>query len=54
MEVFGGEKHKALSALIDKYSKQYKEAGEEYIRAASNRVKIIKVNIEHISGKARR
>ncbi|PRR77992.1 hypothetical protein CLLI_20870 [Clostridium liquoris] len=54
MEVFGGEKHKALSALIDKYSKQYKEAREEYIRAASNRVKIIKVNIEHISGKARR
>jgi len=30
------------------------EEGKEYIKNASAKVKVIKINIEHISGKARR
>ncbi|MBP2654709.1 MAG: putative flavin-nucleotide-binding protein [Firmicutes bacterium] len=52
--VSGDEKIEALSAFIDKYSNQYIEKGKEYIKNAGEKTKIIKINIEYITGKARR
>ena len=54
VEVFGGEKNEALLAFIDKYSSQYIEKGKEYIKNAGEKTKVIKICIEHITGKARR
>lgn len=53
-EVLNEEKITALSAFVDKYSKEFKDAGDKYIKNSNNRTKVIKINIEHISGKARR
>ena len=54
VEVSGGEKNEALLAFIDKYSSQYIEKGKEYIKNAGKKTKVIKICIEHITGKARR
>lgn len=53
-EVFEDEKNMALLGLIDKYSSDYMEKGKEYIKKLEGRTKVIKVNVEHISGKARK
>ncbi|MBS5883884.1 pyridoxamine 5'-phosphate oxidase family protein [Clostridium sp.] len=53
-EVFEDEKKEALLELIKKYSVDYMEKGKAYIENASLRTKVIKVSIDHISGKARR
>ena len=54
LEVSGIEKKEALFALVDKYSGQYREKGQEYIEKASEKTRVIKINIEYLSGKARR
>jgi putative hydrolase of the HAD superfamily len=54
IEVFDSEKEVALLELIIKYSQEYIEKGKEYIKNASAKTKVIKISIEHISGKARR
>ncbi|WP_291648327.1 pyridoxamine 5'-phosphate oxidase family protein [Clostridium sp.] len=53
-EVFEDEKKEALLELIKKYSVDYMEKGKVYIKNASTKTKVIKVGIDHISGKARR
>ncbi len=53
-EVFDNEKHKGLLGLIKKYSPDHIQEGEEYIDKASAHTKVIKIEIEHISGKSRR
>ena len=53
-EVLDDEKHTALLEIIKKYSPDYIEKGKEYIKNASKATKVIKISIEHISGKARR
>lgn len=53
-EVFDNEKNTILLELLNKYSPEYIEKGKEYIENSSKRTKIIKISIEHISGKARR
>lgn len=53
-EVFNDEKNMALIEIIKKYSPDYIEQGKEYIGKAGKRARVIKVNIEHISGKAKR
>lgn len=53
-EVHGEEKHTALMELIKKYSEQFIEKGKEYIEQSDDTVKIIKISIEAISGKANR
>lgn len=53
-EVFDNEKNMALLDLINKYSKDYLEKGKEYVENAASKTRVIKINIEHISGKARR
>lgn len=54
VEVSDTEKNEALLAFLDKYSSQYIEKGKEYIKNASEKTKVIKISIEHITGKARR
>lgn len=52
-EVFDDEKNMALLGLIDKYSSGYIEKGKEYIKNSEHKTKVIKINVEHMSGKAR-
>jgi nitroimidazol reductase NimA-like FMN-containing flavoprotein (pyridoxamine 5'-phosphate oxidase superfamily) len=54
VEVSDTEKNEALLAFLDKYSSQYIEKGKEYIKNASEKTKVIKISIKHITGKARR
>ena len=54
VEVFDDEKNRALLEVINKYSSDYLEQGKEYINKASKVTKVIKICIEHISGKAKR
>ena len=53
-EVFDDEKTSAFLELINKYSTDYIEKGKIYIKNASDKTKVIKISIDHISGKARR
>ncbi|MDU1411886.1 MAG: pyridoxamine 5'-phosphate oxidase family protein [Clostridium sp.] len=48
------EKNTALLEILNKYSSDYIEKGKEYIKRASNVTNVIKINIEHISGKSNR
>ena len=54
VEVSGDEKYTALLALVEKYSSQYIEKGKNYIKNDQHRTKVIKIDIEHISGKAKK
>ena len=51
-EVFEDEKNAALLELINKYSPDYMEEGKKYIEKSSRAAKVIKISIEHITGKA--
>jgi uncharacterized protein len=53
-EVFDDEKNAALLELINKYSADYIEKGKIYIKNASDKTKVMKISIDHISGKGRR
>lgn len=53
-EVFEDEKDLALFEIVKKYSPEYIEEGKEYIEKAKKRAKVIKISVEHITGKARR
>ena len=53
-EVYDKEKEDALVAIIQKYSAEYMEKGMEYIRKDGNKTKVIKINIEHLTGNARK
>ncbi|WP_368490161.1 pyridoxamine 5'-phosphate oxidase family protein [Clostridium sp. BJN0013] len=53
-EVFNNEKNTTLLEILNKYSPDYIVKGKEYIKNASKATKVIKISIEHISGKARR
>ncbi|MCE5285645.1 MAG: pyridoxamine 5'-phosphate oxidase family protein [Pelosinus sp.] len=48
------EKEPALLALINKYSADYLEQGKAYIDKAKGKTTVIKLAVEHSSGKARR
>lgn len=41
-------------ALLKKYSEQYMEKGKEYIKNTDDKVKVIKISVECITGKANR
>lgn len=49
-----GERMLALRALVDKFSPQYISEGEKMISAAAKRTKILRLDIDSVSGKARR
>ena len=54
IEVLDNEKESAFLEILNKYSPDYIEKGKSYIASASTNTKVIKISIEHISGKARR
>jgi nitroimidazol reductase NimA-like FMN-containing flavoprotein (pyridoxamine 5'-phosphate oxidase superfamily) len=51
-EIEGEEKIKALRLLSEKYSSGYEKEGEEEIRKHGAAAKVIKIDINHMSGKA--
>lgn len=53
-EVQGSERNRALLLLLEKYAPLFTEEGKEYIARKERSTKVIKIDIEHISGKARR
>lgn len=53
-EVDEEEKVKALLAFLDKYSADYKEKGKIYIDNAKNKTRVVRIDIEHITGKAQK
>jgi len=54
IEVFDVEKQAALETIAAKYSAGYMEKGLEYIRNSSGNTRIFKIEIAHMTGKARR
>lgn len=52
--VSGAEQHEALLLLLEKYSPDHIEEGKKYIRQKIETTKVFKIEIEHVSGKARR
>ena len=53
-EIQGVERHSALMGLLEKYSPGFIEEGKKYIDEKSHATKVVKIVIEHITGKARR
>ena len=53
-EVIGNEKRDALMILLKKYSKDFIDEGKEYIEKSFDRVKMLALLIESITGKARK
>lgn len=47
------EKEMALMLLIKKYSSGFMEKGREYVKKEASSTVIIKISIEHVTGKAR-
>jgi nitroimidazol reductase NimA-like FMN-containing flavoprotein (pyridoxamine 5'-phosphate oxidase superfamily) len=53
-EVQGAERNRALLWHLEKYSPEFIEEGKKYIDQNEKATKVIKIEIGHISGKARR
>jgi len=53
-EVEEAEKLEALNRLIEKYSGEFIPEGKEYIDKLLNKVTVIKLTVESLSGKARK
>ena len=52
-EVEGEEKKRALMLLIKKYSSGFMDKGRDYVNKEAAGTVIVKISIEHITGKAR-
>lgn len=53
-EAEGDEKTRALMGFIAKYSPEHAKAGEEMVRNLLNVTHVIRISIDHITGKARK
>lgn len=53
-EVNGTERHKALLWLLEKYCPDFIEEGKLYVEQKDKTTKVFKIEINHVSGKARR
>lgn len=53
-EVEGEEKRAALIKLLEKYSADFLASGSKYIDGKIDRTHVIRIDVAHISGKARR
>jgi nitroimidazol reductase NimA-like FMN-containing flavoprotein (pyridoxamine 5'-phosphate oxidase superfamily) len=53
-KVEGEEKKEALLAIIDKYSPEFKDAGLQYIDRAVDKTHLVKIEVDKMTGKARR
>ncbi|HEY5586249.1 MAG TPA: pyridoxamine 5'-phosphate oxidase family protein [Ruminiclostridium sp.] len=54
IEVYNKEKEDALLAIIQKYSGEFMEKGMEYMKKGNAQTKVLKIIIEHMTGKAGR
>ncbi|NRT77824.1 pyridoxamine 5'-phosphate oxidase family protein [Clostridium beijerinckii] len=52
-EASDDEKDMVLLEVLNKYSPDFIEQGKEYIKKAGEATRVIKISIEHISGKAK-
>lgn len=53
-EIFGEERYDALVLLLEKYCQDFIEEGKEYIEEKNKVTRVFKIEVSHISGKARR
>jgi nitroimidazol reductase NimA-like FMN-containing flavoprotein (pyridoxamine 5'-phosphate oxidase superfamily) len=53
-EVFDADKHRGLVALLSKYSAGFMDEGRKYVEKMAPRVRVFRIRIERITGKARR
>lgn len=54
VEVDSEEKERVLMDLLKKYAHEYMKEGKTFIKDVGKDTKVIKINIQHISGKGRR
>ncbi len=53
-ELKGAERNTALLLLLEKYCADFIEEGKHYMEQQAKAVKVFQIEINHISGKARR
>ncbi|MEI7429903.1 MAG: pyridoxamine 5'-phosphate oxidase family protein [Betaproteobacteria bacterium] len=53
-EIYGDEKMEALLKILEKYSPEFMAQGKTYIAAKIDATRVVKIDISHLSGKARR
>lgn len=53
-EIYDTERHSALVWLLEKYCSDFIKEGHQYIDTENHRTKVVKIEISHISGKARK
>jgi len=53
-EVCNEEKSKAFIAFLEKYSSNYMDKGKAYIDSDQHKTVVIKIDIDHVTGKARK
>ena len=53
-EVQGSERHEALLSFVEKYSPDFIEEGKKAIAKYNDKTTVVKVAINHITGKARK
>ena len=53
-EVQGSERDNALLSIVEKYSPDFMEEGKKFIAKYNDKTTIIKIAINHITGKARK
>jgi uncharacterized protein len=53
-ELAGDDKSRALAELVKKYSAEFVEQGERYLKSDFDRTRVFEIEIEASSGKARR
>lgn len=52
--ISGDEKREALIGILEKYSPDFMKEGLKYLAGKIDKVSVIRIDIDHISGKARR
>jgi hypothetical protein len=53
-EVEAAERREALMAFIRRYSSDFLEKGTDYVERSADEAAVIRIDIDHISGKARK
>jgi len=53
-ELAGADKHAGLTRLLEKYSADFMEKGETYIQQDIEKTRVFKIELDALSGKARR
>ena len=53
-EIFDSEKQEALLKILEKYSPEFLAQGKKYIAGKMDETTVVKIDIKHLTGKARR